>query len=201
MATLSHPGALSPLPPALRLTVAGDWLQVPAEGAILRAEGRDRGPDTPSLVLDVLTQYDAPDPGRASALYEAREAMPLAGKALLLHAMAIAGADATEVSMTADERKLLPAAREVGTQRPRTALCVLPDGAVLIAHASFDTDEATTEALLDAGCERVVALDRGAHDGVFVHRAGGDRAPEATYDATAIYVLPAAGTGTATEIK
>jgi hypothetical protein len=97
--------------------------------------------------------------------------------------------------MTADERKLLPAAREVGTQRPRTALCVLPDGAVLIAHASFDTDEATTEALLDAGCERVVALDRGAHDGVFVHRAGGDRAPEATYDATAIYA------GTATDIR
>ena len=62
MATLSHPGALSPLPPALRLTVAGDWLQVPAEGAILRAEGRDRGPDTPSLVLDVLTQRPGTDP-------------------------------------------------------------------------------------------------------------------------------------------
>jgi hypothetical protein len=112
-----------------------------------------------------------------------------------------AGADATELPMTADEHKLLPASREVGTQRPRTALCVLPDGTVVIAHASFDTDEATTEALLDVGCERVVALDRGAHDGVFLHRAGGDRPPEATYEATAIYILPAAGTGTATDIK
>lgn len=56
-----------------------------------------------AFVLDVLTQYDAPDPGRASALYEAREAMPLAGKALLLHTMAIAGADATEVAVLRKE--------------------------------------------------------------------------------------------------
>ncbi len=112
-----------------------------------------------------------------------------------------AGADATELPMTADEHKLLPAAREVGTQRPRTALCALPDGTVVIAHTSFDTDEAPTEALLDVGCERVIVLDRGAHDGVFVHRAGEGRPPEASYEATAIYVLPAAGTGTATDIK
>jgi hypothetical protein len=109
--------------------------------------------------------------------------------------------DATEVPLTADEHKLLPAAREVGTQRPRTALCSLPDGTVVIAHTTFDTDEATTEALLDAGCERIVALDRGAHDGVFVHRAGAERAPEATYEATVIYVLPAPGGGTAVELK
>lgn len=105
--------------------------------------------------------------------------------------------DATEVTLVADERALLPTAREVGTQRPRTAMCVLVDGTVLTAHASFDTDEATTEALLDAGCDRVVALDRGAHDGVFLHRAGTDRAPEAGYEATAIYVLALPGAGTA----
>ncbi len=146
----------------------------------------------------VLRGTEVVRPSRGGAwlvLDGARAAITRAGEA------PPAGADATEVPMTADERKLLPAAREVGTPRPRTALCVLPDGALLIAHASFDTDEATTEALLDAGCERVVALDRGAHDGVFVHRAGGDRAPEATYEATTIYVLPAAGTGTATDIK
>lgn len=108
-----------------------------------------------------------------------------------------AAGDAAELPLVADERALLPAAREVGTQRPRTALCVLPDGTVLVAHATFDTDEATTEALLDAGCDRVVAFDRGAHDGVFVHRAGTDRAPEPAYDATAIYVLGIEGTGTA----
>ncbi len=108
-----------------------------------------------------------------------------------------ATADATEVTLVADERALLPTAREVGTQRPRTAMCVLVDGTVLAAHASFDTDEATTEALLDAGCDRVVALDRGAHDGVFTHRAGTDRAPEAGYEATAIYVLGLPGAGTA----
>jgi hypothetical protein len=105
--------------------------------------------------------------------------------------------DATELPLTADEGKLLPAAREVGTQRPRSALCVLPDGTVVVSHASFDTDEATTEALLEVGCDRVVILDRGVHDGVFVHRAGSERGPDASYDATALYVLAAPGTGTA----
>ena len=108
-------------------------------------------------------------------------------------------ADATEVTLVADERALLPAAREVGTQRPRTALCVFPEGTVLFAHSSFDTDEANTEALLDAGCDRVVSLDRGAHDGIFVHRAGTDHPPEATYEATAIYVLSIPATGTASD--
>ena len=112
-----------------------------------------------------------------------------------------AGADATEASLTADEHKLLPAAREVGTQRPRSALCSLPDGTVLLAHTSFDTDEATTEVLLDAGCERVVVLDRGAHDGVFAHRAGTDNAPRPAYEATTLFVLPVAFAGTATELR
>lgn len=112
-----------------------------------------------------------------------------------------ASADATEVTLTADERKLLPAAREVGTQRPRSALCTLPDGTLLVAHTTFDTDEATTEVLLDIGCERVVVLDRGAHDGVFAHRAGTDRAPESKYEATALYVLPSPFTGTATDLR
>jgi len=107
-----------------------------------------------------------------------------------------ASGDATEVPLVADDHKILPAAREVGTQRPRSAMCALADGTVIVAHSTFDTDEAGAEALLDAGCDRVVALDRGAHDGVFVHRAGGERVPEATYEATAIYVVPGAGSGT-----
>ena len=71
------------------------------------------------------------------------------------------------------------------------------DGTLLAAHASFDADEATAEVLLDAGCAEVVSLDRGAHDGVFVHRAGTDAAPEASYEATALYVLGVPETGTA----
>lgn len=108
-----------------------------------------------------------------------------------------ASGDATEVTLIAEERALLKAAREVGTHRPRTALCVLSDGTLLVAHASFDTDEATAEVLLDAGCARIVSLDRGAHDGVFLHRAGTDRAPEAEYEATVLYVTGVAETGTA----
>lgn len=112
-----------------------------------------------------------------------------------------AGADATEATLVADEQKLLPVAREVGTQRPRTSACALPDGTLAVAHTTFDTDEAATEALLDLGCERVVSLDRGAHDGVFAHRAGSPRPPEPAYDATTLYVLPIQATGTATDLR
>ncbi|MBK8252260.1 MAG: hypothetical protein IPK82_06275 [Polyangiaceae bacterium] len=108
-----------------------------------------------------------------------------------------AGIDGAELTLVADERTLLPAAREVGTQRPRSALCTLPDGLVLVAHTSFDTEEAVTQVLLDLGCDRVASLDRGAHDGVFVHRAGTDSPPAATYEASALYVLPGPAVGTA----
>ncbi|MDC3982306.1 hypothetical protein [Polyangium jinanense] len=98
-------------------------------------------------------------------------------------------ADATELPLTADEGRPLPEARVVGSMRPRTALCAFGDGAVLLASTTFDTDEATTEALVDAGCTRVVALDRGAHLNAFVHRAGGDTPPEARYEQTTLYAL------------
>ncbi|MRG96469.1 hypothetical protein [Polyangium spumosum] len=98
-------------------------------------------------------------------------------------------ADATELPLTADEGRPLPESRVVGSMRPRAALCALPDGAVLVASTTFDTDEATTEALVDAGCARVVALDRGTHLNAFVHRAGGATLPEARYEQTTLYVL------------
>ena len=109
-------------------------------------------------------------------------------------------ADATELPLTAEEGRPLPEARVVGSMRPRAALCALGDGAVLVASTTFDTDEATTEALVDVGCTRVVALDRGSHLNAFVHRAGGATAPEARYEQTTLYVLesPMRGRASAT---
>jgi hypothetical protein len=97
------------------------------------------------------------------------------------------GVDAVELPLTAEEGRPLPEARVVGSMRARGALCVREDGAVVVATTTFDTDEATTEALVDLGCARVVALDRGSHHGVFMHRAGTDTAPEARYEVTALY--------------
>jgi hypothetical protein len=105
--------------------------------------------------------------------------------------------DATELPLTADDGKLRPEAREVGTMRPRAAACVLEDGTFVVASTTFDSDEAATSALLDLGCSRVVALDRGSHQGAFVHRAGTASPPEGRYDASVLYAIDVPFTGRA----
>lgn len=112
-----------------------------------------------------------------------------------------ADADATELPMTADDGRPLPEARVVGAMRPRAALGVLPDGSVLLASTTFDTDEATTEALVDAGCQRVVALDRGTHLNAYIHRAGSETPPEAHYETTTLYVLSTVMRGRALSLR
>jgi hypothetical protein len=107
------------------------------------------------------------------------------------------GADATEVPLTADEGKLRPEARAVGSMRARVAACVLEDGTFVVGSTTFDSDEAATVTLLDLGCTRVVALDRGAHQGAFLHRAGAETPPSARYEASAIYAIDAPLTGRA----
>ncbi|WP_437574675.1 hypothetical protein [Sorangium sp. So ce887] len=107
------------------------------------------------------------------------------------------GTDATELPLTADEGRLRPEAREIGTMRRRSAACVLEDGTFLVATTTFDSDEATTEALLDLGCARVVALDRGAHRNAFVHRASGDPALQQAYEETALFAVGLAMPGRA----
>jgi hypothetical protein len=106
-----------------------------------------------------------------------------------------ADADAVELPLTAEDGRLRPEARELGGMRARVALCVLGDGTVLAASTTFDSDEATTGALVDRGCTRVVALDRGAHQASFLHRAGTATPPSPRYDGTALYgvEVPAVG--------
>ncbi len=107
--------------------------------------------------------------------------------------------DATELPLTADQAKLRPEAREVGTMRPRAAACALDDGTFLVALTTFDTDEANTQALLALGCVRVVALDRGSHHSAFVSRAGAEPPIEKRYDASALYALESPATGRASK--
>lgn len=80
--------------------------------------------------------------------------------------------DVTELAMTADEGKLLPEGRKVGMRRERSCICALSDGAVLVAHTLFDSDEAATEVLLKLGCQRVLGLDRGSQGAGYVERIG-----------------------------
>ncbi len=107
------------------------------------------------------------------------------------------GADATELPMTADEGKLRPEAREVGSMRTRAAACVLADGTFAVASTTFDSDEAATTALIDLGCARIVALDRGMHSSFFLHRAGAEPGPSARYETTVLDLVDAPMSGRA----
>jgi len=96
-----------------------------------------------------------------------------------------------ELPLLADDGHPLPESRVVGSRHVRAALCTRDDGTVVVASTTFDTDEPTTEALVDLGCMRVVGLDRGAHPGAFVHRAGTETPPERGYEQTALYAVEA----------
>ncbi len=99
------------------------------------------------------------------------------------------GIDLVELPLIADEGKLRPEAREVGTMHPRGAMCMLADGTVLVATVTFDSDEAATTVLVELGCKLVVALDRGTQKAVFVHRAGTSAPPQPRYDVSVLYAL------------
>jgi hypothetical protein len=105
------------------------------------------------------------------------------------------GVDATELPFTAEDGKLRAEARDVGSMRARMAACALDDGTFAVASTTFDSDEATTTALLDLGCARVVALDRGSHQSAFMHRAGGDAPPQPRYDASVLFAVEVALSG------
>jgi hypothetical protein len=70
--------------------------------------------------------------------------------------------DATELPLTVEGRALTSEARIRGPKQARADLCVLPDGAVVLAEAEFDNHELTGSVLAELGCPLGVGLDRGA---------------------------------------
>lgn len=97
--------------------------------------------------------------------------------------------EAVQLPLLADAGQLTPRARERGALRQRGALCVTPSERVLLAQTRHDSSDALAVALVRAGCQRVVELDRGSHHPSFVHRTGGAEPPLATYDTTVLYAL------------
>ncbi len=97
--------------------------------------------------------------------------------------------DAVQLPLLVQDGHLEARARERGELRQRGALCVAPDGAVVVALARHDTSDAVATALQHAGCDDVVELDRGSHHPAFVHRAGGATPPLANYETTVLYAL------------
>ena len=82
--------------------------------------------------------------------------------------------------------------------RARAAGCVVDDGTFMVANTTFDSDEATTTALVDLGCTRVVAFDRGMHLPAFINRAGASAPIESRYDATVLFAISEEMRGRAT---
>lgn len=97
--------------------------------------------------------------------------------------------DAVQLPLLVKSGAVEPRARERGELRQRGALCVAPDGAVIVALARHDSSDAVATALQRAGCDDVVELDRGSHHPAFVHRAGGAAPPMASYETSVLYAL------------
>jgi hypothetical protein len=97
--------------------------------------------------------------------------------------------DAVQLPLLLKDGAVEPRAHERGELRQRGALCVAPDGAVVVAVTRHDSSDALATALERAGCRDVVELDRGSHHPAFVHRAGGATPPMASYETSVLYAL------------
>ena len=99
------------------------------------------------------------------------------------------GTDAVELPLVADEHKLRPEAREIGSLRNRNVACSLEGGGFAVASTTFDSDEAATVALLDLGCANVVGLDRGSHQPSQVYYPTLATATGRQHEGTILYAL------------
>jgi hypothetical protein len=100
-----------------------------------------------------------------------------------------AGEDAVQLPLLANDGEVDVRASDRGTQRLRGALCATSTGRLLVSVGVHDSNDPLTSALLESGCGRIVALDRGSRHAAFVHRAGTADQPLNRYETTALYAL------------
>jgi hypothetical protein len=98
-------------------------------------------------------------------------------------------ADLVELPLILFDGKPLPTPS--GPVEPRAALGTSPNGRVLLARGTFSTAQPLVDALVHAGCDRAVALDRGSHTSATLDRAGTAHPPLARYEESVIYALGA----------
>jgi hypothetical protein len=96
---------------------------------------------------------------------------------------------AVQLPLLAVDGKLLDTARARGGSRDRSALCVTPTGRVLVAWARHDSTDVVASALLQAGCDRVLELDRGSHHPAFIHRTGTSTPPMRSYETSTLHLV------------
>jgi hypothetical protein len=76
-----------------------------------------------------------------------------------------------------------------GALEVRSAIGTTPAGRVLIARGSFASAAPLADALARAGCDKALLLDRGAHAGATIDRAGTSSPPRAGYDESVLYAI------------
>ena len=103
-----------------------------------------------------------------------------------LEAMAPEG-DASELPQLVEGGQIRSEARRLGAHRQRSAACLMPDRTLLLAMATCDSSEPLAVVLQQLGCRRVAELNRGKQIEAFVHRAGTEDPPQASYNATTLY--------------
>lgn len=80
-------------------------------------------------------------------------------------------------------------AESLGTERLRGAVCMGPNGRVMIASTRASSDAPLAAALLKLSCKTALSLDRGGHDEIFVERAGVAAKHAARGEQTGLYAV------------
>jgi hypothetical protein len=101
----------------------------------------------------------------------------------------VAGEQAVQLPLLADDRDITERARDRGAARPRAALGVAEGGRIVVAFTTHDSSDPIAVVLRTAGCRRVVELDRGSHHPAFLHRAGTPTPPRRDYESTTLWAL------------
>jgi len=97
--------------------------------------------------------------------------------------------EAVQLPLLARDGELTNEGRAQGNQRQRAALCVTPEGRILIGRARSDSNISMARTLLRAGCKDVLELDRGSSHPSYLHRTGTDHPPTGGYETTTLYAL------------
>lgn len=97
--------------------------------------------------------------------------------------------EAVQLPLLVRDGEFTPEGRSQGTMRQRGALCITPEGRILIGRAKSDSSVPLANVLLRAGCRDIVELDRGSSHPNYLHRSGTDHPPTGGYETTTLYAL------------
>jgi hypothetical protein len=99
--------------------------------------------------------------------------------------------DLAELPLVLEDFELTAEANKNGPVVPRGALGMTSSGRVFLARGAFASDAPLGLALKQAGCRRVVSLDRGSHLAPTLERVGTSTPPRGRSEESTLFVLSA----------